>query len=345
MSNTFKKFCATLLTVILILSVSVPFFAFGGTEALDPEIKPAITATFTDADGTVYDGNNLVAGEYIVNIMLSGMSTVSIFQIDANYTDDIAINSISTIADTDTSLECGADVIEDNSLIAIIATKNDDYSVIADPATMITMNVTVRTDGDFANYISFNTDPDLTFIEASYAQGFDDAYVWEGNTDSSFATVSIDMSPVPGASTYDVTGQIVIATDSNLSTANMGIVGITVSVDGTDISAVTDNDGYYTLSGLEEGTYTLSIAGPTTIDRTVTLEVSSDKTVEALPMVICDYNHDGFINNGDTAFFGGYIADYYVYADINADGFVNNGDTAFYGGFVGETINYQDVTL
>lgn len=363
MSNTFKKFCATLLTVILIISVSVPFFAFAENEGISTEISPSITATFTDTNGDECDGGELEVGEYNVNLVLSGMNNFSIFQIDAEYTDDITINSVSTIVDNDSSLRLGSDINEDNSFIYIIATDNDEYSVIANPQTMITMNVTVNTAGDFADYFIVHKDPQLTFVEASYADGFDKAYVDISNDadDNAVNTLTIDMSPVLGANTYTVKGQILIATVTDCSATSKGVNGITVSVNGTDVSDVTkydetlDENGYYTLSGLTEGTYTLTIAGPTTIDRgvrdSVTLIVSSDKAVDgvinvdAVPIVICDYNHDSYINNADTGLYFTAYAEYNPYMDINAEGHCNNADFGLYLAFVGKTITYTDLTL
>lgn len=353
MSKNMKKFYATLLTIVFAFSVYVPFSATAQTGTLGTE-SPKLVATFTDSTGDVCDGNDLSAGEYNVQLVLSGMSNVSLFQVTANTTDDVTINTVSTVADTNSQFSVAAIENEDNSFVAIILSDNDDTTAV-DPSgeAMITLNVTVNTAGDFADYFVVSDDVDLTFIEADYGDGYEKCYVVNSNTsdDIHYANLGVDMSPALTSGTFDVTGQITIAQDINGATGTFGIVGITVSVDGTDVSAVTDENGYYTLSGLEEGTYTLTIAGPTTIDRTVQLVVSADKsvdgtiTVDYVPVVICDYNHDGSINPTDVSLFSGYISGYNVYGDLNADKQVNPTDISLFSGFIGETIEYTAVEL
>jgi hypothetical protein len=353
MSKTFKKFYATLLTVILIFTISVPVVVFALTNSLGSE-NPSLTATFADADGTVYDGNNLEAGSYTVNINLSGMQAVSIFQLTASYTDDIAINSVSTIADNDSSFSCGAIVNEDNSLVVILASENDENSVIADRTAMVTMDVTVNTAGDFEDYFVVNTDEDLTFIEANYSEGFDDAYVCSENSDSQYANLTYDMSPDLSTTTYNVTGQVTIAEDLEGTKGSSGIIGITASVDvnGVAVTATTDEDGYYTLTGLPEGIYTVTFSGDTTIDRTATLTVSAEKatdgviTVSAVPICICDYVKNGVVDLYDFIKFKQSISgEYNVYCDLVVNNEINFYDSIMFKKFFNSTVDYVDVEL
>lgn len=352
MKKLMKKALATLSMVTLILTLLVPFSASASSDTLGT-LRPKLYASFTDANGEVADGNALEVGEYNVSINLYGMTTLSVFELTANTTDDITINSVSTVADTDTSFDCANIKNEDNNFVVIFASDNDDYSAVTDGQSMITLNVTVNTAGDFADYFVVSTDPDTTFVEADYTDGFEAAYVCSVNpaTDTNYPTLTYDMSPNLSATTFDVTGQVGIATNLEGTTNNGGIIGLTVSVDGTDISAVSDKDGYYTLSGLEEGTYTLTITGDTAIARHVTLVVSADKaengtiTVGMVPICVCDYNPDGGINGADTAIFGSSFSEYNVYADLNPDGGINGADTAIYGIFFGNTVEYSEVTL
>lgn len=351
MVKSFKKFYATLLMVILIMVFSAPFTAFAQAGTLGTE-SPVLSATFKDGDDVVVDGNNLEAGSYTVDITLSGMKAVSIFQITANIS-NITINSVKTIADADSSFSCGAIVNENNSFVAILASENDGTSAIADGAAMVTLNVTVNQAGDFANMFALSTDPDLTFVEADYGDGYDDAYVCTENTGAKYALMTYDMSPDLAPSTFDVKGQIMIAEDAIGTATESGIAGITVSIDDTEISAVTDENGYYTLSGLAEGTYTMSIAGETTIDRKVTLIVTPEKadekaeiSVNKVGVVICDYYKDGAINASDAVSFASYLkSDYYLYADLYVDGAVNASDAVNFSSFIGLDIQYENVTL
>lgn len=346
MKNSLKKFYATLLMVILIMVFSAPFTAFAEAGTLGSE-NPVLSATFKDGDDVVVDGNELEAGSYTVDITLSGMKAVSIFQITANIS-NITINSVKTIADVDSSFSCGAIVNENNSFVAILASENDGTSAIADGAAMVTLNVTVNTAGDFANMFALSTDPDLTFVEADYGDGYDDAYVTTENTSAKYALMTYDMSPDLAPTTFSVSGQITNAVDPTGEATTFATKNVTVSIDGTDISAVTDENGYYTLSGLAEGTYTMSITGQTTIDRKVTLVVDGDKTVDAVGVIICDYNKDGFVTTADAGYFISYLdatADYFTYADINNDGFVLTSDAGFIVNLFTQAVDYSDVTL
>lgn len=351
MTKFSKKCLATLLTVILISIFIFPAQAFAQTGTLGTE-TPTITAAFTDAAGEAVDGNSLGTGDYTVSIKLSGMKTVSVFQLTASYTDDMTINSVATIADNNPSFSVGAIVNEDNSFVAIIASENDDTSAISDGEVMLTMTVTINTAGDFADYFTVSSDPDLTFTEADYGDGFESCYVLVGNeeTGEHFPYITADMSPVLTEETYSVTGQITIAADINGAEGALGIGGITVSVDvnGETISAVTDENGYYTLTGIPEGTYTMVISGSTTIDREVTLVVSDDKSVAAVPIVIADYNRDTYIDNTDkylfTKVYSGQEA-YNINYDYNGDGYVDNTDKYLFSKFYGQEIVYTSVTL
>lgn len=350
MNISLKKFYAALLALIMIMVCSVPFFAFAQAGTLGTE-APHLTATFKDGDDIVANGNELEAGRYTVDIHLKGMKTVSIFQLTAA-TNNLTINSVSTIADVDSSFSCGAIVNENNSFVAVLASENDDTSAISDGAVMVTLDVTVSVAGDFADLFVISTDPDLTFIEADYGDGYDDAYVCDSNTDAKYPMLTFDMSPELGPTSFTVNGQIMIANSVNGNATNFGIGGITVSVDGTEISAVTDENGYYSLPGLAEGEYTLSIVGPTAIDRKVTLVVSPDKanenaeiSVNSIGIVICDYNHDIAVNGTDLGLFMSYMNNYNVYADLNKDDIVNGTDLSLFFVFVGENVVYDNVTL
>lgn len=349
MKNSLKRFCATLLTLIFASICCVPFFAFAQTGTLGTE-APYLYATFKDGDDIVADGNELEAGRYTVDIHLKGMKSVSIFQITA-VTNNITINSVSTIADVDNTFSCGAIVNENDSFVAVLASENDDTSVITDGAVMVTLDVTVSVAGDFADMFVLSTDPDLTFVEADYGDGVEDAYVCTENEGMTYALMTYDMSPVLAPTTFSVNGMIIIADSVDGTSGSVGIGGITVSVDGTDVSAVTADDGSYTLSGLEKGTYTLSISGQTTIDRTVTLVVDGDKTLENIPICTFDTNRDGFIDATDKSGFntskGTQKGDenYNVYFDANADMFIDGTDKSVFNTFYNKEVNYVELLL
>ena len=217
---------------------------------------------------------------------------------------------------------------------------------------MVALNITVNTPGDFANYFSLNTDPERTYIGADLGDGYDSAYTCVESADVQapsdrkyYPNITHDMSPDISVKTYDVKGQITIATNLDGTAGTTGIVGITASVAVGDktVTATSDSQGYYTLSALPEGTYTVTFSGSTTIDRTATLVVSADKadsngliTVSAVPICICDYvNFMKYLTNDE----------YDVYHDIIVNSKVDGFDKIQFQSFLNQKIVYAQAEL
>lgn len=355
-TTKFVKRSAALLFMFAFLICSfVPYLVEAKTGTLGTE-KPKITAVFKDTDGNVVDGNDLTAGSYNVDIVLSGMAAIHGFQMTANYTDDITVNSYTTLADTEPLISGDVYKNEDYDFIVILSTDETDCYAIAKKQIMLTLNITVNTPGDFADYFVISTDPECTLINVDKGDGIEPCYVFEGNeaTDTAFPYITADMSPdlTVVDDKFDVAGQIVIATDLTGTDYTGGVAGITVAVDGTDISAVTDSVGNYVLSNVPVGTHTVTISGETTVDRQVTLIVSAEKAVndiinvDLVPVVICDYNHDTDFDSNDISAFAAGLSDANnIYCDITADGQYDSNDISAFVYFVGQTVEYNDVTL
>ncbi|MFR5370732.1 MAG: SdrD B-like domain-containing protein, partial [Eubacterium sp.] len=228
---------------------------------------------------------------------------------------------------------------------------------------MVSLNITVNTPGDFANYFSLNTDPERTYIGADLGDGYDSAYTCVESADVQapsdrkyYPNITHDMSPDISVKTYDVKGQITIATNLDGTAGTTGIVGITASVAVGDktVTATSDSQGYYTLSALPEGTYTVTFSGSTTVDRTATLVVSADKadsngliTVSAVPICICDYVKNGEIDGFDKINFMKYLTndEYDVYHDIVANSKVDGFDKVQFQSFLNQKIVYAQAEL
>ena len=357
-----KKVLPILLACIVILLAAVPqisVFAEKGTLGTE---NPVWKASFLDSDGNAADGNSLLAGEYTVNLNLCGMKTVSVLQISATYTDAVTVNSCKTIAQSKSALF--RDIIKkenDNEFDAVVAAYNSDSVItavdIADGETMVSLNITVNTPGDFANYFSLNTDPERTYIGADLGDGYDSAYTCVESAD---VQAPSDRKYYPNIThdsvkTYDVKGQITIATNLDGTAGTTGIVGITASVAVGDktVTATTDSEGYYTLSALPEGTYTVTFSGSTTVDRTATLVVSADKadsngliTVSAVPICICDYVKNGEIDAYDySTFVTSFNGDYNIYCDLIKNGEIDAYDMSQFLVFLNKTVEYAKIAL
>lgn len=366
--NRLKRLHTPVLYVAIILFIVslFPFNAFAKANTLGSE-NPNIYCEFTDSQGNRADGDELAPGTYTVDIMLSGMNTVSIFDVSAEFDPQVITNLdiVSTIADSTDEFSCGCqrvDTDEINRILIILSTENDDCTSINSRGTsMATLTVTIASTCDFKNVFVFNESVDVSFVAADLGDGFEKRYVsvnTAGESEKWYKKLHFDASPLLSESSFDVEGKIMIATNLDGTNSSVGIGGITVSVDGTDISAVTESDGSYVLSSVPVGDdYTLTISGTTTVDRKVTLSVSSDRaengviTVADIPVCVCDYNRDGKINAADNiTYFASYGAEYYgaeynVYCDFNGDGKVNASDNVVYFAFYGQTVNYVNVTL
>lgn len=354
-----KRSAALLLLFTFLYCAFVPYFAEAKTGTLGTE-KPKITAAFRDADGNTVDGNVLTAGTYDVDIVLSGISTLYGFQMTANYTEDITINSYTTLAASEPLISGDVYKNEDYDFVVILSTDEVDCIPIAKKQVMLTLNITVNTPdntlADFADCFVLSTDPECTLINVDKGDGIEPCYVFVGNekTDTAFPEITADMSPdlTVVQDKFDVAGQIAIAIDVTGTDYTGGVGGLTVAVDGTEISAVTDSEGKYVLSEVPVGTHTVTISGETTVDRQVTLIVSAEKAVDDIinvdlvPVVVCDYNHDTSFNSADVSlFYNGYNSKNNIYCDLNTDGSFNSADVSLFYVFNGKKVTYNAVTL
>lgn len=149
-----------------------------------------------------------------------------------------------------------------------------------------------------------------------------------------------------GGASSDITvsGTVMIATDLAGASYTKGIVGINILANG-EVVGTTNSDGTFTVT-VPVGTTELVFAGSTTVDRTVTLSGDADVTGAIVPVVICDYNHDGDINAADkSTFLSSFSGSYNVYCDLNGDTDVNAADKSYFLGFFGKTVAYNDLAI
>ncbi len=357
MKRIFKRFLTTpfvcLIVIISLLVFPVSASAEAGTLGTE---TPALSFVFTDSNGKNADGNRLVAGKYKVDIVLSGMQTISVIELTGTYDTSVLSSMAITgiYADTHTDMYPGVQKVENGAFSVFQVAENETASTIDSNGTvMVSLAVTVASSCDFADVFAFSTDPNQTFVEATYADGYDDCYVLDTSIEALFKTypMTVDYSPYYVVTEFDVSGMITVAGDINGASTDAFLGGITVSVYGTDIKAVTDDNGSYTLPDLTAGEYNLIISGPTTIDRNVKLIVDGKYadydqiTVDSVGVVIADYNRDGRINSTDAMLFCNGAYTYSIYSDYNSDGIVDEVDASAFKTFFKQTIDYTPTTL
>jgi len=359
--KTTKKFFAALLILTIVLSLFVPNVAFAAIGTLGEE-TPNLYCRFTDSNNEEVDGNSLAAGDYTVDVVLEGMETASVFQFTAEYDYEpetlTDIDVVSVFEGTQNEVSCGGIKKENGYLVVALASEDSDCSAIDSAGTvMATLEITVASDAniDFQDLFRFVRDPDLTFVEADYGDGINDAYVLDTTVQTDYSKYEMTADESPSLSgLINVEGRITIASDIQGTASNIGIEGITVSLTaGNDtIEAVTNANGEYVLRGLALGTYTVSITGETTIDRTVTLPVTSERvsggtlSANTVGVIICDYNRDKDVDTVDKALFNNYFEkSYRLYYDFNDDKSVDTIDKSLFNAFFNKDCSYDDVTI
>ena len=335
MKKITKLFITALSFIFIISMMPLSVLAEGGMGSESPFIQ----AVFTAENGETASGDILEEGNYTVDITLSGMAAVSFFELTADYTADITITDVSTIADDNEGFKCGGIKNEGNSFVVILASTGENNTPISDGEVMITMQVTVNTDGDFSDFFAVNEDPELTFVGSSYEYGFDAAYVCTSVTATSdyYPTLSYDMSPDLSVKTITVTGTITISENRTGSSGTYGVGGIKVYL-GEEEIAESAADGSFTAQ-VPKGTTELTLAGETTVNRTVTLSGESDVSDVNIPIIVCNYEpSDNLINFKDAGSFVNYLGTSYTYANIEAsDSVVNFKDAGSFVNFISDS--------
>lgn len=371
MKKTLKKFVAAFLAAAFAASLAVPMSATAVSGTLGTE-EPFLYCEFIDQNGDAADGNTLTAGDYQVNIVLSGMENLSVMQFTADYATEnspVSLGAVSTdCLDAVETLSLGGVKNENGTLVAAYAsTEEAATSVDPDGTVLATMEVSVTSEEpvDFQDYFTFNTDPDLTFAEADYGDGIEDAYVLDTTVSTAYNTylMTADESPENELEpdTITVSGKILIAADAQGTATSFGLRGVTIYAYDNDnqiiVSTVSNSNGDKSTWGdysleVPAGTTNFMVGAPapekdTIVNRPFTVAGDADVTGADVAVVCCDYNDDGGVNVTDkTMFIQILMGNYSAFGDLNNDGGVNitdkTGFTKILKGANGKRIVYSE---
>lgn len=355
MKQKLKSFLTTpFVCLILIISMfAFPVSANAEAGTLGTE-TPDISCVFYNKTkpNKAVDGNRLSAGNYKVDIVLSGMKAVSVVELTATYDQSVitGIDITSTYADSHGDVKEGGRKFENGKVSVFLVSESDDASVIDKNGTvMVSLSVTVASSCDFADVFAFSTDPDYCFVEASYLDGYDDCYVLDITKETNFKTylMTADASPDFTVTEFEISGILTVAGDltGTASTAPVAGVDAVLMKDNDVIQTVkTQDDGSYVFSEITEGEYTITFTGDSTIDRTVIVTVSLNKAdydqinVDNTGICVVDYNKDSKIEATDVALF------YKAKPDLNGDGAYDENDVALFKTFLFKTVNYAQLS-
>ncbi len=366
----FIVFCAMMLLFIIL-----PASAFAATGTLSPDTPPYVYCTY-EQDGIAVDGNKLSDGTYDVKIHLSGMKNGSVFQFTATY-DSTVVEVASTpsylISDDNSEFDSMGSILSDGNIVFGFVSTNDDCSALGDDVVIaavpmtFTNNSDVKDYVDAAEYITVSANPNYTFAQADYGDGYSDAYAPESDAypdyNGNLYPMNCDVTPDFG---HDVSGSIVVMTSPSGNTNNKAAYGsytINVYTDEqrtedsfvtstTSVMSVDDAENKintFTLTGLVPGTYYATVSYDYAIERNITITVAdNDITAAVIPMIACDFNKDTSISGDDKRIVvlgSAASGEGYEYCDLNADGAVSGDDARIVVMFAASKASYDPLDI
>ena len=132
----------------------------------------------------------------------------------------------------------------------------------------------------------------------------------------------------------NVSGRVVIAADKNALSGKSPARNCNIVIDGIT-RAVTDSSGNFEFT-LETGSYIVQLEYAFGFTRTIFIVIEDgDVSCGDIPIIGCDFNRDGRIDDADTKLLNMVISSerddpsYLYYADMNNDGYINAKDMLY----------------
>lgn len=363
--NKSYSFALAFVTTLALAVIAV--FTFGSVTTAQAAVlgseSPSVYCTYSQ-NGEEVDGNNLTAGTYDVSFNISGVEAVSVIQVTATYDETVTVASTPVAVMSDTTgyaVSSMGEVLSNGNIVFGFVSNNSDSSAInADGTLIATVTMTFAQDGDAAKHITVADNPNLTFVQVSYADGFNNSYAINSKdpdyTQGTLYPMTCDVTPTRG---YAVSGSLVIMTNTSGRTDNVPVYGeYTIDVykdaEMTDLytsvkSVQTDNSNSFTIEALPIGTYYASISGKYAITRAdiVITVTDSDISGAVIPIVNCDFDENGYVTAADTGlvYMNSFGSDGDKRCDLDGNGFVTAADTGVvYSCSFGE-INYSGFSI
>lgn len=358
------------LLAMLILFICLPHTVLAQAGTLGTE-TPKIICTYTDSDGKEVDGKDLKAGTYDVGFVVKDMSAISVTQVTVTYTDTATVASapVSLLSDTDTSFASEGYVIGDGNIVFGFVSNNTDTSAVDPEGTVLaSFSVTFASDCKAEEVFTVSENPNLTFILADYADGYNDEYAlvskFSGYT-GRLCPMNANVSPVLLVG-HRVSGDVTIVTGANDASLGQNAYGqFTINLysdpERTEDSLIDtvcsvcekSNDtttNVFIIENLAKGTYYATASGDYALPRNFIIEVGDEDITNAvLPMIVCDINQDGYIGVDDAKEVTkisviGSSSSKYNYSNLNNDGFVSVDDAKIVIAFTGNS-SYNQYTI
>lgn len=346
--------------------ISLPLVSNAETGTLGTE-SPEIYCTYAQ-DGVAVDGNELTAGTYDVSFVVSGVKSLSVVQITATYDESVVTvasepSYMISSDDADLAMLSMGYTLSGGNIVFGFVSDNDDCSSVSEKKQILaTVSMTFASDCDAADYITVSQNPNLTFLQVDYGDGYDDEYALVDSFtdyDGVLYLMTCDVTPDFG---YNITGEIVIMTNQNDVTNGTPAYGAyTVDVyadaDRTDlvtsvttVSETNENNetrNMFNIRGLLNGRYYATISSEYSIPRNVEIVVSgSDIDAGMIPMICCDFDKDSLISSADAKIVYTSIVNENLkdYCELDGDDVVASSDAKIVYQFV-TSYSYDSLTI
>lgn len=354
---------------VMLIFISIPFVSYAQTGTLGTA-SPEVYCTY-EKDGEQFDGDNLPAGTYDVSFVLSGLTDTSVFQITATYDTEqvtVAEQPSALLSDGETSQfdSIGYKLSDGNIVFGFISTNADCSAVNEDGQVIATVSMTFAADcdPDADNLIVVSENPNHTFAQSDYGDGFKDEYaiVDEGVSsvdgyDGTLHSMKCDVTPSSG---HSVTANLVVMTDVKGSNKGTAVYG-TYTIDLYD-QAKTKLIGTYTsqfktennknvnefrIDKLPKGTYCATISSEYAIPRDVIIKMGdADIAAVDIPIASCDFNGSGDITGADAIMvYKNAAGAQSLYCDLNGSGDVTGADAIVVYACAAAPIDYAEFIL
>ncbi len=359
--NIYLKFLFFIATMLILFSV--PFIANAAVGSLGQE-SPKIICTY-EQDGVEVDGNTLKAGTYDVNFVLCGVNNLSVMEITATYDESqVAVESSPTylISDNaDNSVESMGCVLSGGNIVfGFVSTNEDCSSLLGEDVIVATVKMTFNSDCDAESYIKVSENPNFTFAQVDYGDGYDDSYAlvetfngYNGNL------YLMDCDVTPGE--YSVNGEFVVMTASNGATEGTPVHGEyvidiysdedkTELVDSVLSTEIKNDDNSFKnsfcINKLKMGTYYLTVRSDYALTRYNAVIQMNGHNIDdvVIPMLCCDFDKDEMITALDAREVLQKVNDSnYIFMDIDGDELVSALDARVVLTLV--AVSYQDTLV
>ncbi len=341
---------AAVIAMLTFLTPNVTAFA----AALGEE-TPEIYCTYSK-DNEEVDGNRLTAGTYDVSFCVKGVESISTLQFTATYDSSVTIDSssLSLMSDNQVDVTSMGPVVDNagGNLVLGFVSDNANYSSInPEGQVLATMSVTFATDCDASDVLVPSTNPHHTFNQVDYADSHADEYALVSNEEAAdyngvLYPMTCDITPSEG---HNVTGSLVIATDSNGNTNGLAPYGSytikvydtpdmemtepikTINTVYTEKTENTEASNLFTIDALPTGTYYVSISSDYALTRDDIVITMGNENIDnvVIPIIACDYNQDASITVADTGYVFTNMSKDAPAFDLNGDDFVTVADSGY----------------